>query len=296
MHDATPTDPTLTTAAARRVRWRIDLAVVVLLTWGCYALSSALELNEWMSHTLARYERWQADELPLSLTVLAATLAWFALRRRREAQAELQLREQAEARVTGLLRHNRELAQRLIGLQESEGRALARDLHDEVGQACSAIRVELALIRHCEGAAREGIAEAAERAEGRALRLYTLVHDVLSGLRPANLETLGLVAALQELCESWEERGDENNLDAHGKVPGYGVLNLDTERELGKGFEVFARINNLFNRKYANFGILGENVFANAADRFDPANATSETFLGLGAPPGVWVGVRYEWD
>jgi iron complex outermembrane recepter protein len=91
-------------------------------------------------------------------------------------------------------------------------------------------------------------------------------------------------------------RGDENNLDARGKVPGYGVLNLDTERELGKGFEVFARINNLFNRKYANFGILGQNVFANAAHSFDPANGASETFLGLGAPRGVWAGVRYEWD
>jgi len=211
MHDAPPSESTATAAAAattatRRARWRIDLAVVVALTVGCYAVSVALELNEWMSHTLARYERWQADELPLSLTVLAAGLAWFALRRRREAQAELQLREQAEARVTGLLHHNRELAQRLISLQERERRALARDLHDEVGQACSAIRVELAFIRHCEGALREGIAEAAERAEGRALRLYTLVHDVLSRLRPANLETLGLVAALQELCESWEER------------------------------------------------------------------------------------------
>ena len=73
-------------------------------------------------------------------------------------------------------------------------------------------------------------------------------------------------------------------------------MNLDTEYELGKGFEVFARINNLFNRKYANFGVLGENVFANASRSFDPGNAASETFLGLGAPRGVWVGLRYEWD
>ncbi len=91
-------------------------------------------------------------------------------------------------------------------------------------------------------------------------------------------------------------RGDENNLDANGKVPGYGVMNLDTEYELGKGFEVFARINNLFNRKYANFGILGENVFANPSRSFDPGSAASETFLGLGAPRGVWAGLRYEWD
>ena len=192
--------------AVRRARWRADLIVVVAVTLGCYALSSALELNEWMSHVLARYERWQADELPLSLTVLAVSLAWFAMRRRRETLAELRLRERAEHSVNELLRQNRELARRLITLQESERAALARDLHDEVGQACSAIRVELAFIRHCEGAANEGIGLAAERAEGQALRLYTLVHDLLSRLRPVNLDTLGLVVAMQELCESWEER------------------------------------------------------------------------------------------
>ena len=66
--------------------------------------------------------------------------------------------------------------------------------------------MELAFIRHCDAASSQGIGLAAERAEGLGLRLYTLVHDLLSRLRPVNLETLGLVAALQELCESWEER------------------------------------------------------------------------------------------
>ena len=211
MHDEAPITETrasapLSAPAVRRARWRGDLAVVAVVTLGCYALSSALEINEWMSHVLARYERWQADELPLSLTVLAVSLAWFAMRRRRETLAELQLRERAEQHVGALLRQNRELARRLITLQESERAALARDLHDEVGQACSAIRVELAFIRHCQGAASEGIGLAAVRAEGQALRLYTLVHDLLSRLRPVNLDTLGLVVAMQELCESWEGR------------------------------------------------------------------------------------------
>jgi signal transduction histidine kinase len=194
------------TRARRRPRWRADLALVLAGTLACYLLSAALELNEWLSRALLRYERWQADELPLSLTVLAAGMAWFAMRRRHEAKAELQLRERAESNVGELLRQNRELSQRLLTLQENERLALARDLHDEVGQACSAIRVELAFIRHCEGARSQDIGPAAERAEGQALRLYTLVHDLLRRLRPVNLETLGLVAALQELSESWEER------------------------------------------------------------------------------------------
>ena len=60
-----------------RWRWRADLAVVVAATLASYAISVALELNEWMTERLARYEHWQADEVPLTLTVLAAGMAWY---------------------------------------------------------------------------------------------------------------------------------------------------------------------------------------------------------------------------
>ena len=91
-------------------------------------------------------------------------------------------------------------------------------------------------------------------------------------------------------------RGDENNQDASGAVPGYAVLNLDGRYRVGKNFEAFARINNLFNRQYANFGILGRNVFNGPGHSFDPANPVNESFRGLGAPRGAWVGLRVEWE
>jgi two-component system sensor histidine kinase UhpB len=192
--------------ALRRSRWRADALLVLLLALGCYALSSAIDLSERVERWLARSEGWQADELPLTLTALAVALTWFAWRRRNETLAELRLRESAEARVQGLLSHNRELARQLIGVQESERRALARELHDDLGQACSAIRVETAFIRHCNGGAHAGIAAAAERAEAEAQRLYEQVRDMLRRLRPVELDALGLLAALQALCEAWEAR------------------------------------------------------------------------------------------
>ena len=91
-------------------------------------------------------------------------------------------------------------------------------------------------------------------------------------------------------------RGDESNQDVHGPVAGYAVLNLDARWKIGKGLELFGRIDNVFNRKYANFGVLGSNVFANPSKTFDPANAAAEPFYGLGAPRGAWVGLRYEWE
>ena len=90
-------------------------------------------------------------------------------------------------------------------------------------------------------------------------------------------------------------RGDENNADVRGKVPGYTVVNLDSRYKATKEVELFARVNNLFDRTYANFGLLGHNNFANPQRNFDPANGLAEQFRGYGAPRGIWIGVRYSW-
>jgi outer membrane receptor protein involved in Fe transport len=91
-------------------------------------------------------------------------------------------------------------------------------------------------------------------------------------------------------------RGDENNQDAGGKVPGYAVVNLDARYRPAKNVEVFARINNLFDTQYANFGILGANFFTGPGHTFDPENVVNEQFRGIGPPRGGWIGVRYAWN
>lgn len=183
-----------------------DLLIVAAIGVAVFALAARIELYEAFSRWIATFERYQADELPFALLILAAGLSWYAFRRWREARAELALRMAAEAQVGELLAHNRELAQQLIALQETERQALARELHDELGQSCNAIRVEAAYIQRCRADDHAGIVAAAERIAATAESLYQIVRDMLRRLRPANLDELGLVAALQELCESWEER------------------------------------------------------------------------------------------
>ena len=90
-------------------------------------------------------------------------------------------------------------------------------------------------------------------------------------------------------------RGDENNSDARGKVPGYAVFNLDTRYTVRKGWEVFARVNNLFNHEYANIGVLGLNAFTGPGRSFDGANPVGEQFRGYGAPRAIWIGTRFSW-
>ena len=89
-------------------------------------------------------------------------------------------------------------------------------------------------------------------------------------------------------------RGDENNRDIHGPVPGFAVVNLDARYAFAPGWEVFAKVNNLFDRRYATFATLGQNVFTGPGNSFDSSGASwrNEQFRSVGAPRGVWVGVN----
>ena len=90
--------------------------------------------------------------------------------------------------------------------------------------------------------------------------------------------------------------GDENNRDGNGPVPGYALVSLDGTWRADRSWEIFARVENLFDRAYQNFGILGSNYFRGAGNTFDASLAASEQFRSPGAPFGVWIGVRYRFD
>ncbi len=94
------------------------------------------------------------------------------------------------------------------------------------------------------------------------------------------------------VASSLYARGNENNLDANGRVPGYAVVNLDTRWQLTRQFSIFARIDNALGRRYANFGVTGLNVFTGPARSFDALNPRAEQFRGYGAPRGGWLGVQ----
>lgn len=80
-------------------------------------------------------------------------------------------------------------------------------------------------------------------------------------------------------------RGDESNqLDT---VDGYSLVNLRAAYNFNERISVFARVTNLFDKSYENFGLLGENpgeIIELQDDR--------PIFLGVGAERGAWVGVR----
>ena len=80
-------------------------------------------------------------------------------------------------------------------------------------------------------------------------------------------------------------RGDESNqLD---KLDGFATVNLRAKYEVNKIFQVFARIDNLFDQEYESFGLLGE---PDEVPGF--GNFTNNKFVGVGSPLSGFIGVR----
>jgi outer membrane receptor protein involved in Fe transport len=90
--------------------------------------------------------------------------------------------------------------------------------------------------------------------------------------------------------------GNENN-DHEGegaKVSGYTIVNLDTRYKFGNtGWQLFGRVNNIFDKEYYTAGMLGSTYFDANGTGF--TGDSEDAFLvSPGAPLAGWVGVRYE--
>ncbi len=90
-------------------------------------------------------------------------------------------------------------------------------------------------------------------------------------------------------------RGDENNQDRNGPVPGFAVVNADARFEFARHWEASLRATNLLNRSYSTFGVLGENEFTGPNRSFDTSGAgwQPQQFRSVGAPFGVWLAIQY---
>jgi len=88
--------------------------------------------------------------------------------------------------------------------------------------------------------------------------------------------------------------GDTRTFLGSGRSAGYAVVHLNARYRPARDWELFARVANLFDRRYTTAGALAENPFS-AAGTFitDSDQWTRETFLAPGAPRAAWIGVRH---
>jgi signal transduction histidine kinase len=110
------------------------------------------------------------------------------------------------------------LSRRLVEVQESERRYIARELHDEASQSLTALKFGLRLLEQEVDQPDNFMARMAELKQLTEQVLEEL-HRLAMDLRPASLDYLGLVVALEQLVK---DLGERYHLNMRFKVSGFG--------------------------------------------------------------------------
>ncbi|HSO26892.1 MAG TPA: sensor histidine kinase, partial [Anaerolineales bacterium] len=148
--------------------------------------------------------------LALGMTFSLIRAAQIAEKERQQAFFDIQ---QARLEALEAMRHEmdsrealrRELLRHTVIAQEDERARIARELHDETAQVLTAFSLILATFRNTLGddaAANDLVGRLQGLCRQMSQGIYRLVHD----LRPAQLDDLGLVAALQHLADMEQKR------------------------------------------------------------------------------------------
>ncbi len=97
------------------------------------------------------------------------------------------------------------LSHRLVEIQENERRYIARELHDEAGQALSSLMVGLRLVER-DAYQPEAVLTGTAQLKRMVDEVLENLHRLAVHLRPASLDHLGLLSALQQYIEDLSTR------------------------------------------------------------------------------------------
>jgi PAS domain S-box-containing protein len=119
---------------------------------------------------------------------------------------DISLRKQAEEALLAQSRELRELSARVLEAREEEKARIARELHDELGQLLTALKMDLSsVLQHLPSLP----AEAGDKLLGMASLLdqtVTSTRRISADLRPLMLDDLGLADAAQWLVDDFSQR------------------------------------------------------------------------------------------
>ncbi len=134
----------------------------------------------------------------------------------------MDLEQQVEKRTAELRKVQdqlRRLSGKIMTAHENERRAVARELHDHLGQMLTALRMDAVWIEKNE-------ALSDVRVSSRAGRICSLIDETIEDvremafrLRPGVLDDLGLVDALELLTRDFENRSDVSCIFRHEDIP-----------------------------------------------------------------------------
>jgi len=115
----------------------------------------------------------------------------------------------------------RRLSRQLVQAQEAERKSISRELHDEVGQTLTALRMELRSLQELRTAPKAEFDEHVDGAKQLTEQSIRALKDMAMGLRPSMLDDLGLGSAVQWQARQFSKHtGIPVNVDVDGIPPG----------------------------------------------------------------------------
>jgi PAS domain S-box-containing protein len=123
-----------------------------------------------------------------------------------ELRTEIAERVSAEEQLRASRDQLRALAAQLQSVREAERASIAREIHDELGQACTAIKMDLALISHKTDKSQTSLRRKVDATIQLVDGMIVTLRRIASDLRPRTLDDLGLTAALEWQAQEFEKR------------------------------------------------------------------------------------------
>jgi signal transduction histidine kinase len=198
----TPIEQSLTKDLRNNLLWSLGTTLVIIILVGVAIQHWVVQPIDDIGKAIEGFDRHRpppvlpegaADEIGR----LSSTFNEMTRRIRLQDQQNEALSDKLHQRVV----ERGNLLRRLITAQEEERKRLARELHDELGQGLSSMAIQVALAERHLGIDPQAAKEHLEQIEQLLDESTSQMDDLISGLRPAMLDDLGLQASLRALAK-----------------------------------------------------------------------------------------------
>ena len=139
---------------------------------------------------------WVEDEWMFAIAVSNLVALAYEEEERKRAEKQVQQSQERLRSLTG----------RLESIREEERTRIAREVHDELGQALLGVKLELALLRAQVTELRPAIRDRIESTVTLVDRTMQSVRKIATELRPVVLDQLGLIPAIEWQAQEFQNR------------------------------------------------------------------------------------------
>jgi len=211
---------------ANRVGKEVQPELKGVLNWGAwgfflYAFTQAVvppvDIFPWNIFNTTSFIQWTGIPIQVVRAVLAVIITVSLIRATQMVEAERQRQlisaQQERMAALGEVRRQmerresqrQELLRHIVIAQEEERARIARELHDETSQTLAAFSLHLASMR-CDEPDCPKVDDHVDQLQELNRKISTGIYRLIHDLRPAHLDDLGLVAALNYLNDAVKQQ------------------------------------------------------------------------------------------